>query len=76
MPETFSCDLRSSLTNIQHLSKRRCYKITLEVPADIGSRIMEFAAMLGGLRPWDESKLLDGGLVLAERGPEQLATGG
>jgi len=68
MPETFSCDLRTSLTNIQHLSKRRCYKITLEVPADIGARIMEFAAMLGGLWAWDESKVLDGGLRLTERG--------
>jgi len=69
MPEIFSCDLCTSLTNVQHLSKKRCYKITLEVPSDIGARIMEYAAMVGGLRPWDVSKLLDGGLRLTERGP-------
>lgn len=69
MPETFSCDLRASLLNVQHLQKRRCYKITLEVPADIGARIMDYAAMLAGLQAWDESKVLDGGLLLTERGP-------
>ena len=71
MPEKFSCDLRTSLTNIQHLQKRRCYKITLEVPSDVGARIMEYATMLGGLQPWDESKILDGGLLLTERGPSK-----
>lgn len=68
MPENFSCDLYTSLTNVQHVANRHCYKITLEVPSEIGARIMEYAAMIGGLRPWEEAKLLDGGLRLTERG--------
>ncbi len=64
-----SCDLSESLRNIRHLPKKRCYQITLEVPTEIGARIMEFATMLTGLSPWDQAKLLDGGLRLTERGP-------
>ena len=64
----YSCELRNSIVNVQHLPKRRCYKITLEVPTDIGSKIMDYAAMLAGIRPWDESKALEGGLRLADNG--------
>lgn len=69
----YSCELRNSIVNVQHLPKRRCYKITLEVPADIGSKIMEYAAMLAGIRPWDESKVLLGGLVLTESPGEDMS---
>jgi hypothetical protein len=66
----YSYDLSLSLAGVQHLPKKKRYKITLEVNKEIGARIMEYAAMLGGLRRWDEDRLLDGGLRLADRGSE------
>lgn len=68
MSKELTCDLHTSLRHISHQPKKRCYKLTLEVPEDIGARIMDYAAMVGGLSPWDVSKLLDGGLRLTERG--------
>lgn len=69
-----TCELCTTLRQVQHQPKKHCYRITLEVPEPIGARIMDYAAMVGGLRPWDESRLLDGGLRLTERKAERLQT--
>jgi len=74
MSNTFTCELYDTIRHVQHLPKRRCYKVTLEVPVEVGTKIMDFAAMIGGVRPWDESKVLVGGLVLTERGSESEET--
>jgi len=58
------------LRQVRHQPKKRCYSLTLEVPEGLGARIMDYAAMVSGLSPWDVSKLLDGGLRLTERGTD------
>lgn len=64
----YFADFAVSIRHVSHQPRKKNYKITLEVNEEVGARIMEYAAMVGGLTPWDETKLLDGGLRLTERG--------
>lgn len=66
----YTCDISVTLKSVKRTKQNR-FDITLNVHEELGQRIMDYAAMISGISPWDPAKLLDGGLRLTERGGER-----